>query len=99
MTAKTLEREAREESKSFAKKKKKRRINKEMGQIGASERGFYFGFKAAATAREKEIEELRAKLEAVPVEEIRRRNQSHILDGADAEDVDAIDRWLSTVTE
>lgn len=27
---------------------------------------------AAATAREKEIEELRAKLEAVPVEEIRR---------------------------
>ena len=57
-----LELEAREESKSFAKRTFESGIAVDMGQIGASERGFYFGFKAAATLREKEIEELRALL-------------------------------------
>ena len=54
-----LEREAREESKSFAKRTFESGIAVDMGQIGASERGFYFGFKAAAAPREQELRRLR----------------------------------------
>lgn len=118
-----IEREAREESKSFAKRTFESGIAVDMGQIGASERGFYFGFKAAATLREKalaevtgernalimsvhfkleeiiakdaEIATLRAKLAAVPVDEIRRLASATML----RSDLACIFRWLTTVTK
>lgn len=52
----------------------------------------------ATTARDEydaEIASLRAKLEAVPVEEIRTSRQTI----ANERELDAIDRWLATVTK
>ncbi|MCC7112144.1 MAG: hypothetical protein IT382_22815 [Deltaproteobacteria bacterium] len=57
-----LEREARGKSKYFAKRAfESGLITADMEQINASERCFYFGYLAAATLREKEIEELKAR--------------------------------------
>ena len=68
-----LEREAREKSKYVAKRAfESGLITADMEQINVSEHCFYFGFIAAATLREKELSELRAKLEAVPKKALRK---------------------------
>lgn len=50
-----VEQAAREESKSFAKRTFESGIAVDIGQIGASERGFYFGFKAGHASRDEEV--------------------------------------------
>ena len=52
------------------------------------------GYLAAAEPREKEIEALLAKLEAVPVKEIQRASWWHGAGGR-IKDALAIDRWLA----
>lgn len=99
MTAKTLEREAGEAAAKLW-------LGKDPFPVMARS-AFVDGYLAAATLRDKELVQLRemadmllSKLEAVPVEEIRRLHRFE----SDEEslyctaDSDAIDRWLDTVT-
>lgn len=65
----------------------------------------YEDHRAAATLREKEIEELRAKLEAVPVAALQSINSfasEYAPEDGDwptEDEFDQADRWLSTVTK
>lgn len=70
------------------------------GQISCHVEGCEHGYLLGAESRDAEIASLRAKLEAVPVEEIRMAKAlasvSRVrIDGA----IDAINRWLATVTK
>lgn len=58
-----VEQAAREESKSFAKRTFESGIAVDIGQIGASERGFYFGFKAGHASRDEEVKALQDEVD------------------------------------